>query len=149
MKCQQEGLWVEETPYEVLGIMVREHSVMTEAPRKARESAMLQVPKLFDGLEFFFASDFTPPQPSKEDLVKLVKMAGGTVLNRPPRSSVTTHDLCPYHAKPGSHLSTRHVVIVSSSNTQPVSCATFQVHVPPTWIFDCLSHFELVDTDIR
>jgi hypothetical protein len=43
MKCQQEGLWVEETPYEVLGIMVREHSVMTEAPRKARESAMLQV----------------------------------------------------------------------------------------------------------
>ena len=43
IKCRQEGLWVEETPFEALGTILAEHSVFTEAPRKARESAMLQV----------------------------------------------------------------------------------------------------------
>lgn len=43
IRCRQEGQWVEEAPYEVMGIIVREHSLVTEAPRKGRENAMLQV----------------------------------------------------------------------------------------------------------
>ena len=81
--------------------------------------------------------------------MKLVKMAGGTVLNRPPRSGATYHKLCPYHAKPGSHLDACHVVTVSSSSAQPVKENSTTFQVSPTWIFDCLSHFELVDTEIK
>lgn len=43
IKCQQNAQWIEEEPYEVMGIIVCGQSFITEAPRKGRENAMLQV----------------------------------------------------------------------------------------------------------
>ena len=42
-RCHQEGQWVEEMPYEVMGIEIHGNSLITEAPRKGREAAILQV----------------------------------------------------------------------------------------------------------
>lgn len=109
---------------------------------------IFQIPRLFDGCEFFFSGTFDPPHPTKEDLVRLVKMAGGTLVNREPRSSVCSSAMCPYHAKPGSPLCACPVVIVSGSSTYPTKEHSTTFQVPPTWIFDCLSHFQLKDTQI-
>ena len=187
----------------MMGIMVREQSLITEAPRLGRENALLQVsiihispivylcvyilfylrprygvhgqwkycsdsslsivalslvlwlyiyflqsPGLFDGCELFFPSSFITPQPSKEDLVRLVKMAGGTVLGREPRArgGASNPTTCPYHAKPDSLLSTCHSIIVSNCSTD--TCwekNTGTAQAPPSWILDCLSHFQLLD----
>ena len=106
----------------------------------------LQIPRLFDGCEFYFCGNFLPPNPSKGDLVRLVKMAGGAVLSREPRSSpVYNHTVCPYHAKPGF---TSHFIVISGSSTYPIKADSGAFHVSPTWIFDCLSHFELMNTPI-
>ena len=76
--------------------------------------------------------------------MRLVKMAGGAVLSREPRSSpVNNHTVCPYHAQPGF---SSHLIVVSVSSTYPIKVESGAFHVPPTWIFDCLSHFELVNT---
>ena len=73
--------------------------------------------------------------------MRLVKMAGGAVLSREPRSSPRT--VCPYHAKPGF---TSHFIVISGSSTYQIKADSGAFHVPPTWIFDCLSHFELINT---
>ncbi len=49
-RCLQEHGWVDETPYEVMGVTVGESVVRTEAPRKGRENAINKVRVRSQGL---------------------------------------------------------------------------------------------------
>ena len=107
------------------------------------------MPQLFNGCEFFFYGEFVPPHPSKEELVRLVMVAGGSVLSREPRNGDRAYTICPYHAKPGSRLLSSSFISVSSCSTLPLKGKSTTFQVSPTWIFDCLSQFKLMDTDIE
>lgn len=106
----------------------------------------LQIPRLFDGCLFYFIGDFLPPNPPKQDFERLVRIAGGTVLHEEPQSSDFDRTISPCHAKPGSDLFSCRYIVVNSSNTQTVKHSSFGVSVSSTWILDCLSQFELLNT---
>ena len=90
--------------------------------------------------------DFLPPNPTKQDFEQLVKIAGGTVLHETPQSGEFDSAISPYHAKPGSDVFSCKYILVNSSSTQTVKHRLFAISVSPTWILDCLSHFELLNT---
>ena len=105
-----------------------------------------QAPRLFDGCDFFFLGELIPPHPSKVDLMNLVKLSGGTILSRMPRSTINNQSICPYHAKPGSVFSVCHIIIVDSSISHLHKKSDNTVVVPPAWILHSLSNFHLLDT---
>ena len=109
---------------------------------------MIQAPGLFDGCQFYFSGVFSPPRASKEDLSHLVKLAGGRVLAREPRSQEDSAHICPYHAAPQSLFFCNHTFIVYDSHSEhsPAKVrASNVITVPSSWLLDCLSHFELLD----
>ena len=108
----------------------------------------MQAPGLFDGCEFYFSGVFSPPRASKDDLSHLVKLAGGRVLAREPRSQEETAHICPYHATPQSLFFSNHTFIVYDSYSELSHAkvrSTNVIAVPSSWLLDCLSHFELLD----
>ena len=103
---------------------------------------ILQAPGLFDGCEFYFTGDFPPPGASKEDLVHLVRLSGGKILSRQPKSSdshVPTH---PFHAK---QCTIQNTFIIYDPCTELVPPSSKVATVPASWLLDCLSYFELID----
>ncbi|XP_058196920.1 BRCA1-associated RING domain protein 1-like isoform X2 [Rhododendron vialii] len=71
--CMEAMHPVDEEPYEV---SLDNHG-HCDGPKTGRLRALGNVPKLFNGLDFYFSGDFEPDY--KEDLLDLVITAGGTV----------------------------------------------------------------------
>ncbi|KAF3436111.1 hypothetical protein FNV43_RR23203 [Rhamnella rubrinervis] len=72
--CMEAKHHVDEEPYEVC----LDNYGCCDGPKAGRLRALTNAPKLFNGLNFYFAGDFVPSY--KEDLQDLVRAAGGTVL---------------------------------------------------------------------
>ncbi|XP_052823265.1 BRCA1-associated RING domain protein 1 [Octopus bimaculoides] len=95
--CVEYGYQVSEEPFEVAGSTSNPFSF---APFKGRMNKLKQLPRLFDGCQFYFHGAFNSPVPTKEELMDLVKQGGGHVLSREPRLH-TLDELnltVPYHA---------------------------------------------------
>lgn len=105
---------------------------------------IIQVPGLFDGCEFYFVGDFPPPGASKEDLMHLVRLSGGSVVSRQPKSSDSHMSIHPFHAKQYAFQNT---FIVYDPCTEPriLPPNSKVAIVPASWLLDCLSYFELID----
>ena len=103
---------------------------------------LLQNPMLFDGCDFYLSGILQPP---KEDLSRLIILAGGNILSREPRNEVSKDAVCPFHAQDSS-FSTCHTFIVKKCTISPVNLRGTISQVPPAWILDCVSHFQLIDT---
>ncbi|EEF35848.1 brca1 associated ring domain, putative [Ricinus communis] len=73
--CMRSMHYVDEEPYEV---SLDNHGCHS-GPRTGRLSVLDNAPKLFSGLNFYFAGDFVSGY--KEDLQNLVLAAGGTILD--------------------------------------------------------------------
>ncbi|KAG5514637.1 hypothetical protein RHGRI_035886 [Rhododendron griersonianum] len=71
--CMEAMYPVDEEPYEV---SLDNHGCC-DGPKTGRLRTLGNVPKLFNGLDFYFSGDFEPDY--KEDLLDLVITAGGTV----------------------------------------------------------------------
>ena len=121
------------------------------------------MPRLFDGCSFFLRGVFKPPTPSKQDLIKLIQLGGGKLLQREPKVGdedlmslpsspiVTSLSRAPevaYHAPANSTLSCCTEFILYD----PVSCDQPKVvyspvlrTAPVTWLMDCISSFQLLD----
>lgn len=121
------------------------------------------MPRLLDGCSFFLRGVFNPPIPSKQDLVKLIHLGGGKLLQREPK--VVDEDLMSlpsspivtslsralevaYHAPANSTLSCCTEFILYD----PISCDQPKVvfspvlrTAPVTWLMDCISSFQLLD----
>ena len=92
---------------------------------------------MFDGCDIFLTGDFEESGVSKEELSLLLKLAGGTVLNRAPRQH---RQAFPFHLKVVSRCLNTFIVSNSGhSEPQIPACAV----VSASWILDCLSHFEI------
>ncbi|KAJ8012406.1 hypothetical protein DPEC_G00042410, partial [Dallia pectoralis] len=90
--CLQADSWTAETDHEI-GV----------GPQRSRINRHSLLPPLFDGCFFYFLGSFR--KHTKDELVQMVREAGGQVLTRQPKpdSDVTqTLPAASYHASPGS-----------------------------------------------
>ncbi len=107
-----------------------------------------QFPGLFSGCHFYFHGDIEYPNPTKEELVNLVKLGGGTVLCREPKQETIDQSevTVPYHAKPGSQFeNTSYFILydpdVSADKVSQRHGARLGV-VPISWFMDTIAWFE-------
>jgi len=108
-----------------------------------------QLPGLFDGCCFYLHGEFEPPTPPRDDLVRLVTLGGGVVLQREPTVDMISQSAVsvPYHAELTSSLANcSHFVV--STDVRDVTLVTGGRlgRVPPLWIMTCIAEFRLVDT---
>uniref|UniRef100_A0A8C8SYP4 BRCA1-associated RING domain protein 1 n=1 Tax=Pelusios castaneus TaxID=367368 RepID=A0A8C8SYP4_9SAUR len=135
--CLQSGVREQEENYEICG-----------GPRRGRLNQEQLLPKLFDGCYFYFLGTFNHHQ--KDELMELVKAAGGKILIRQPKpdSDVTqTINTVAYHAEPGSDQSfcTQYVIYDVSSKYKPDKIRQGKVWTAPSsWLIDSVMSFQLL-----
>ncbi|XP_074857022.1 BRCA1-associated RING domain protein 1 [Carettochelys insculpta] len=135
--CLQSGIREQEEKYEICG-----------GPRRGRLNQEQLLPKLFDGCYFYFLGTFSHHH--KNDLIQLVKAAGGQILVRQPKpdSDVTqTISTVAYHAEPGSDQSfcTQYIIYDVSSKYNPNKIRQGKVWMAPSsWLIDCVMSFQLL-----
>ncbi|KAE8580531.1 hypothetical protein XENTR_v10024452 [Xenopus tropicalis] len=126
-----------EEPYEI-------HS----GPHRARLNKQQLLPQLLDGCHFYFLGCFKEHR--KEDLVELVKAAGGQILIRQPKpdSDVTqTINTVAYHAEADSdqRFCTQYIVYDRTSKYRPERVRQGKVwFAPSSWIIECITSFQLL-----
>ncbi|CAK9181385.1 unnamed protein product [Ilex paraguariensis] len=84
--CMEAKHPVDEELYEV---SLDNHGCW-DGPKTGRLRALINKPKLFGGLNFYFVADFVPAY--KHDLLNLVLTAGGTVIERKDQLMGQSHD---------------------------------------------------------
>ncbi|NXI54987.1 BARD1 protein, partial [Chloroceryle aenea] len=135
--CLQTAAREQEEKYEVQG-----------GPQRGRLNREQLLPKLFDGCYFYFLGSFKHHQ--KNDLVELVKAAGGQILVRQPKpdSDVTqTINTVAYHAESTSdqRFCTQYVIYDTASKFKPEKIRQGKVWMAPTsWLVDCVKAFQLL-----
>lgn len=105
-----------------------------------------QLPGLFDGCQFYFYGHFEYPTPDREDLVSLVKLGGGQVIQREPKPGhiPETQLTTPYHAPAGSETCCIYIVHDNRATFQPITTSVLCT-VRAAWIMDCISQFRLIN----
>ena len=110
-----------------------------------------QLPGLLDGCHFYLQSTFSPPTPSKKEIVQLIKNGAGTLLSRQPKPDddvIQASTTVPYHARSGSELAKCSYFIIHDhvDSRAPPRIRTGKLCTAPIcWLMDCISQFELVD----
>ncbi|KAF5726998.1 protein BREAST CANCER SUSCEPTIBILITY 1 [Tripterygium wilfordii] len=84
--CMERMYAMNEEPYEVS----LDNYGCCNGPKTGRLNAVNGVPKLFNGLSFYFSGEFVPAY--KEDIQKLVIAAGGSVCESEEELTVQKHD---------------------------------------------------------
>ena len=108
----------------------------------------LQLPGIFDGCHFYLPGNFEYPTPTKEELASLVKLGGGSVLSREPKSDLIFDQsqlTMPYHARPDSQLARCSYFIVHDNKHTSQMLNSHICTVPASFVMDCIAHFELLD----
>ncbi|NP_001082131.1 BRCA1 associated RING domain 1 L homeolog [Xenopus laevis] len=117
-------------------------------PHRARLNGQQMLPQLLDGCHFYFLGCFTEHR--KEDLIELVKAAGGQILIRQPKpdSDVTqTINTVAYHAEADSdqRFCTQYIVFDRASKYRPERVRQGKVwFAPSSWIIECITSFQLL-----
>ncbi|KAG8431306.1 hypothetical protein GDO86_019088 [Hymenochirus boettgeri] len=131
--CRQEP----EEPQEVHG-----------GSKRARLNKVQLLPRLLDGCHFYFLGCFK--EHCKEDLMELVKAAGGQILIRQPKpdSDVTQMiNTVAYHAEPNSdqRFCTQYIVYDKTSKYIPERVRQGKVwFAPSSWLIECIASFHLI-----
>ena len=110
-----------------------------------------QLPPLFDGCFFFLLGSFRAPP--KQELLRLLRDAGGQLLSRQPKpdSDVTqTVSAAAYHAAPGSDQALCTQYILYDPRASPHRAAAVIRRrgkvwtTPASWVVDCIAAFRLL-----
>uniref|UniRef100_A0A6I8PAG1 BRCA1-associated RING domain protein 1 n=2 Tax=Ornithorhynchus anatinus TaxID=9258 RepID=A0A6I8PAG1_ORNAN len=121
---------------------------ISDGPQRSRLNREQLLPKLFDGCYFYFLGTFH--HPPKENLIELVRAAGGQILNRQPKpdSDVTqTINTVAYHAEPNSdqQFCTQYIIYDVFSKYRPEKIRQGKVWTATSsWFLDCLLSFQLL-----
>ena len=113
---------------------------------------LIQLPGLFDGCEIYLAGNFSPPRASKEDLSYLIKLSGGKILNREPRSTEkSSTTIWPCHSTENNRIYVfivydPHTEASQSIATKSSACNNVAI-VPASWLLDSITHFQLLKPD--
>lgn len=111
-------------------------------------SSLPQLLPLFDGCFFYLMGSFR--KPPRDELLQLVREAGGQILTRQPKpdSDVTqTLSAAAYHASPGSDqaLCTQYIIYDPQGSYRPPRVRLGKVwSAPSTWVVNCISAFQLL-----
>ncbi|KAM4697849.1 BRCA1-associated RING domain protein 1 [Rhinophrynus dorsalis] len=117
-------------------------------PQRARLNREQLLPNLLDGCHLYFLGCFKEHR--KEELIELVKAAGGQILTRQPKpdSDVTqTINTVAYHADAESdqRFCTQYIVYDKSSKYLPEKVRQGKVwFAPSSWLIDCITCFTLL-----
>ncbi|XP_073502732.1 BRCA1-associated RING domain protein 1 isoform X2 [Phyllobates terribilis] len=156
MKCMMgilSGCWILQCAWvkTCLKTRRREPEELHEVdcgPHKARLNREQLLPSLLDGCHFYFLGCFKEHR--KEDLIELVKAAGGQILIRQPKpdSDVTqTINTVAYHADADSdqRFCTQYVIYDKASKFIPGRVRQGKVwFAPSSWLIDCITSFQLL-----
>ncbi|CAH2306160.1 BRCA1-associated RING domain 1 [Pelobates cultripes] len=117
-------------------------------PHRARLNREQLLPKLLDGCYFYFLGYFKEHR--KEDMMELVKVAGGQILNRQPKpdSDVTQSiNTVAYHAEVDSdqRFCTQYILYDKTSKYCPSTVRQGKVwFVQSDWLINCITSFQLL-----
>lgn len=117
-------------------------------PNRARLNREQLLPSLLDGCHFYFLGCFK--EHGKEDLIELVKAAGGQILIRQPKpdSDVTqTVNTVAYHADADSdqRFCTQYIIYDRTSKFIPGRVRQGKVwFAPSSWLIECITSFHLL-----
>ncbi|KAK6315297.1 hypothetical protein J4Q44_G00148260 [Coregonus suidteri] len=135
--CLQADSWIAESDHEA-----------GEGPQRSRINRHSLLPPLLDGCFFYLMGSFR--KPPRDELLQLVREAGGQVLTRQPKpdSDVTqTLSAAAYHASPGSDqaLCTQYIIYDPQGSYRPPRVRLGKVwSAPSTWVVNCISAFQLL-----
>eukprot|EP00794_Sanderia_malayensis_P003062 gene3062-3525_t len=167
-ECLKQNEWLGEDDYEV--------SACSEqgigAPKRARLNAAMQFPALFDGCSFYLSGEFQST-PCKSELLEMINLGGGRLLQREPKVETShplitpaspavmkmmltsstdelTSTVVAYHAKPNTAQShcTQYIIHdkqQSNSDRHKRVCSPILSTATTSWIMDCISSFEIVE----
>ncbi|XP_022096820.1 BRCA1-associated RING domain protein 1-like [Acanthaster planci] len=148
VECLKTKSRAAECKFEVKGTITLPSS---SGAQKGRKNAEHQLPGLLDGCHFYLHSTFSPPTPSRAEIVQLIRNGGGTILSRQPKPDddvVQASATIPYHARPGSELAACSYYIIhdhGGSRAPPRVRTGKLCTAPVSWLMDCISQFELLD----
>ncbi|KAG1653007.1 Ras-related protein M-Ras [Nymphon striatum] len=97
--CIAKKMHLNEEDFEVSGTTKNPTS---NGPRAARLNTAKQFPQLFDGCSFYFQGNFSGCPLTKKEVMELVKLGGGVVLNRQPKPDLSSKVNFPFHVAPNS-----------------------------------------------
>ncbi|KAM3916923.1 BRCA1-associated RING domain protein 1 [Leptodactylus fuscus] len=156
MKCMMgilSGAWILRSAWVKACLQTRRQEPeelyeVDGGPHRARLNREQLLPSLLDGCHFYFFGCFKEHR--KEDLVELVKAAGGQILIRQPKpdSDVTqTINTVAYHADAESdqRFCTQYIIYDKSSKFIPGRVRQGKVwFAPSSWLIECITSFYLL-----
>lgn len=121
----------------------------------AAENSLLQKPKLFDNMLFFFveyneAHEIGDMKFSKQDLSLMVEAGGGSILRREPALRVAeTINSFPYHLQNCPTLKQCSYYIIYMNKHKPTLCYNMKElrHKSSEWFVNCTLNFRITDDD--
>uniref|UniRef100_A0A4W5L1W2 BRCA1 associated RING domain 1 n=1 Tax=Hucho hucho TaxID=62062 RepID=A0A4W5L1W2_9TELE len=135
--CLQADSWIVESDHEA-----------GAGPQRSRINRHSLLPPLLDGCFFYLKGSFR--KPPRDELLQLVREAGGQILTRQPKpdSDVTqTLSAAAYHASLGSDqaLCTQYIIYDPQGSYRPPRVRLGKVwSAPSTWVVNCISAFQLL-----
>jgi BRCA1-associated RING domain protein 1 len=132
------GYLLEENQYEFHG----SHKIAnSKASYKGRMNACVQNPSLFEGCNFYFHGDFKVF--AKDDLVKLVQLAGGKILRREPKLERLEELMqpSPFHAE--SNLKCSHFIVYDENKPKIIIKHEYLNTLNINWVFNCIDKFKI------
>ncbi|XP_056390022.1 BRCA1-associated RING domain protein 1 isoform X2 [Hyla sarda] len=156
MKCMMgilSGCWILRCAWVKACLETRrrqpeEFHEVDSGPHRARLNREQLLPSLLDGCHVYFLGCFK--EHKKEDLIELVKAAGGQILIRQPKpdSDVTqTINTVAYHADADSdqRFCTQYVIYDKTSKFIPGRVRQGKVwFAPSSWLIECITSFHLL-----
>lgn len=127
-------------------------------PKKARQNAENQNPRLFNNCSFYFVLNSITTvcvgdaHLTKDDLIKLVKEGGGMVLTREPdpEDVKNVSRRLPFHTASNLshplHMCTHYIIYVPGKNEPAIKYKMPHIKsLPLIWLIECVEKFTLVD----
>lgn len=143
----ERGILVEENEYEAKGSVKNPDS---SGPFKGRVNASSQYPKLFEDCKFYFHGDFAVFD--KQDLVKLVQLAGASVLKREPKldrvEELITVEI-PHHLdrEHDETFSCSHFILHDTTKLKEDLKHKYLYSVKTSWLFSCIDQFKVLNPE--
>jgi len=149
LQCGAAGQFVDEEPFRVCVLAGNR-----EGLEKAREARSKRLPGLLAGGHICLVGSFDNTFPTRQHIIKLVKMAGGKIVTREPdpESIPPDEQTVFYHAVGGSSLvKTSHVIIYQAGGRKEPMIKYKMPHLktlPVSWLFECFNTYSLVDPSL-
>ncbi len=103
------------------------------------------MPGLLEGFEIFLNGIYNSPQPNKENVANLIRLADGKVLSREPKLPPTDKCIYPFHAKPETLFSSHNLIIIHPTTSTSIITNNNIIHKPVQWIMNSISSFTLMN----